>query len=101
MIFFDERNQLFHMTTPRTSYIIGIEKGKYLAHLYWGRKLASICPENAYRSNNLGFSPNPDVKDKSYSLDTMPQEYPSAFMTVGYLQFSRYLRASASLSNTS
>lgn len=81
MILFDERNQLFHMTTPHTSYIIGIEKGKYLAHLYWGRKLASICPENAYGSNNLSFSPNPDAEDKSYSLDTMPQEYPSAFMT--------------------
>ena len=55
MIYFDERNQLFHMMTPHTSYIIGIEKGKYLTHLYWGKKLASMSPENAYCSNNLSF----------------------------------------------
>ena len=81
MIFFDEQNQLFHMTTPHTSYIVGIEKGKYLTHLYWGKKLASMCPENAYCSNNLSFSPNPDREDKSYSLDTMPQEYPASYMS--------------------
>ena len=78
MILFDEKNRLFHMTTPHTSYIIGIEKEKYLTHLYWGRKLASIRPDNAYVSGNMSFSPNPDREDKSYSLDTMPQEYPSA-----------------------
>ena len=81
MIYFDERNQLFHMMTPHTSYIIGIEKGKYLTHLYWGKKLASMSPQNAYCSNNLSFSPNPDVNDKSYSLDTMPQEYPASYMS--------------------
>lgn len=81
MIFFDEHNQLFHLRTPGSSYIIGIEKGRYLTHLYWGRKLPSICPENAYCPNNLSFSPNPDPEDKSYSLDTMPQEYPSGYLS--------------------
>ena len=81
MITFDCRKQLFHLATPHSSYLIGLHSGKYVTHLYWGRRLTDIPSGSLYTPGNLAFSPNPDPRNPSYSLDTMPQEYPFAFRT--------------------
>ena len=77
-IVFDEKQKAFHLQMGASSYIIQIVKGKYLAHLYWGRKLTSFRSEHLlnYRQRS-SFSPNPDDGDPVFSLDTLPQEYPA------------------------
>lgn len=77
-IFIDEKELIFHLQAGSTSYIMKVFEGKYLAHVYWGKQLEPfIDMENALLSRNIGFSPNPDKKNRSYSLDFLCQEYPT------------------------
>ena len=75
-IFFDKQQHSFFLQTPNSTYIIEIVKGRYLSHLYWGRKIEH--PMVKWMELNQGrasFHPNPD-EDMGFSLDTMPAEYP-------------------------
>lgn len=74
-ITFDKEEKVFYLTTNNTSYIMQIFKDKYLVHLYWGRRLNKIRPENVLVPKNLCGSGNPDHLDKTYTLDHLPQEY--------------------------
>ena len=38
-IYIDEKELVFHLKTPNTSYIMKVWRGKYLAHIYWGKKI--------------------------------------------------------------
>lgn len=74
-IIYDETQQVFHLQTPKTSYIMHIWREKYLAHVYWGKKIKSPDMENALISRVTGFSPVTDKED--YTLDFLCQEYPT------------------------
>ena len=39
---FDEQKQLFQINTEHTSYVIGIADGKYVGHVYYGRKIEDL-----------------------------------------------------------
>lgn len=42
-IYFDEKNQIFWLNTPRSTYAIGMmEEEKLLGHLYYGEKIAPV-----------------------------------------------------------
>ena len=45
-ITFNETDKVFYLHTKNTTYAMQIFKNKYLVHLYWGRKVASLHPEN-------------------------------------------------------
>jgi len=77
-IAYREEDRTFHLQTPASSYIMRVEKGGYLAHLYWGRRLG----ENAYANPSVywgrsSISPTPLPGEPTIRLDTLPQEYPS------------------------
>ena len=74
-IIYDEKKQVFHIQTPKTSYIMHIWRGKDLAHVYWGKKINIPDMENALISRVTGFSPVTDKED--YTLDFLCQEYPT------------------------
>lgn len=76
-IFFDKAQNLFHLQSQNSSYIIQLVRG-YAAHVYYGRKLRQDSNLKGMLSFNerASFSPNPIPDDKSISLDTLPQEYP-------------------------
>lgn len=74
-IFFDEKQNIFHIKTPKTSYIMHIWRGKDLAHVYWGKKIKTPDLENSLISRVTGFSPVTDKED--YTLDFLCQEYPT------------------------
>jgi alpha-galactosidase len=74
-IYYNENSGTFHLQAKDTSYIMEIFKSGYLVHLFWGKK---IRPND--ESRILQFkraSPNPDPSDPTFSLDTLPLEYPS------------------------
>ncbi len=74
-ISFNTEKQIFHLQTKSTSYIMHIWRGKYLAHVYWGRKINTPDLDNALLSRTSGWSPSTDNED--YSLDFICQEYPT------------------------
>lgn len=77
-----EKNRVFHLKTPETSYIMAVAKGKYLCHVYWGDRLKrNPDMDNALLLRNLGFSANTELEDRSYSLDYVCQEYPTGCNT--------------------
>jgi alpha-galactosidase len=76
-IHYDPKGKFFHLKGKDTSYLIQIIKDGYLAHLYWGKRINNFHSKNPIRFVKRSFSPNPDPSDPSFSLDTLPQEYPA------------------------
>lgn len=70
--------QLFHLESKHSSYIIQLVKSAYPAHLYWGPRLnTSLFKGQLHRVERGSFSPNFIKEDRTFSFDTLPQEYPS------------------------
>lgn len=76
-IYVEEKEQVFHLQTKNTSYIMKVVKNKYLAHVYWGKRIHTPDMENAQLNRLIGFSATTDNEDKTYSLDFVCQEYPT------------------------
>lgn len=76
-IYFDQSNSTFHLQAKDTSYVMQIVKSRYLAHLYWGKKIRQVNFSNPIVFADRPLSPNPDASDRLFSLDTVPQEYPA------------------------
>lgn len=77
-ITYDNVNKVFHLQAKNTSYIMKIFREGYLSHLYWGKKIRNVNPsELLILKERPAFSANPDINDKTFSLDTLPQEYPA------------------------
>ena len=76
-IIFDSKNRTFHLQGKNTSYVLQVIKDGYLAHLYWGAKIKNYNGSNPIAFIDRGFSPNPDPLDRTFSLDTIPCEYPA------------------------
>lgn len=76
-IHFNSKEGIFHLQGKNTSYVMQIIRDGYLAHLYWGKKLGNYHGSHPLRFVKRGFSPNPDPSDLTFSLDTLPQEYPA------------------------
>ncbi len=77
-IHYDSKNKTFHLKTKDTSYVMGILRDGYLAHLYWGKGIGAYHHSNFLQYLDRGFSGNPyqHKEDRTFSLDTLPQEYP-------------------------
>ena len=77
-ITFNETTRIFTLTTAHTTYQMQADAQGYLLHLYYGDRTAG---EMDYLQNygDRGFSGNPNSagSDRTYSLDALPQEYPS------------------------
>ena len=77
-ITFNETTRIFTITTAHTTYQMQADAQGYLLHLYYGARTAG---EMDYLLNygDRGFSGNPNSagNDRTYSLDALPQEYPS------------------------
>ena len=66
----------FSIDNGRISYILSLEKDKYLMHRYFGRYINQYAGSAQPFFFDRGFCSNPDPEDKKFSLDTLPQEYP-------------------------
>lgn len=71
------RRKLFHLQAGEMSYVIKIYHHAYLSHLYWGRRIKESNESNLLQFKYRLFSPNPEGFDRTFSLDTLPQEYPA------------------------
>lgn len=73
---YHEQEQIFHLKSSKMSYMLQIVKG-YVAHLYWGKAIRHENFSKPIRYIDRPFSPNINSGDNSFSLDNLPQEYPS------------------------
>ncbi|QNK39081.1 alpha-galactosidase [Caproicibacter fermentans] len=76
-ILFEPQNKVFHLYNRHQSYILQIVKDKYPAHIYWGKRVGTYNGCGSLLFLERGFSPNPYPYDRNFSLDWLPQEYPS------------------------
>lgn len=76
-ILYDEKQKIFHLRGKDYSYIMQICRDGYLGHLYWGKRLRSYHGSMNFRFADRPFSPNPYAGDRTFSLDTFPQELPA------------------------
>lgn len=73
-ILFDHQQQLFHLSNSQISYVIGIEKDKFITHRYFGRSLPFYTGSNELQRIDRGFATNPDLSDRTFSLNALPLE---------------------------
>mgnify|MGYP000927432378 CR=1 FL=1 len=76
-IIFDANGRTFHLQAKDTSYVAQIMGDGYVAHRYWGKRIREYRGSNAHLFLDRAFSPNPVPGDRTFSLDTLPQEYPA------------------------
>lgn len=77
-ILFQENDRTFTLQTKQTTYQMKIDDFGYLLHLYYGGKISGNM-DYLLTYYDRGFSANPyDVgNDRTYSMDALPQEYPT------------------------
>ena len=77
MITHDSQNRIFTLQTRNTTYQMKADANGVLLHTYYGPKIQGGDLSRLIRYADRGFSPNPDEvgNDRTYSLDTLPQEY--------------------------
>lgn len=71
-----KEDNFFSIDNGRISYIFSVEKDKYLMNRYFGRHIGQYAGSACPFFFDRGFCSNPDPEDKSFSLDTLPREYP-------------------------
>ncbi|OCT12386.1 alpha-galactosidase [Paenibacillus pectinilyticus] len=77
-ISFEPTQGIFHLQNKHMSYVLQIVHSTYLAHAYWGRPIRSGQLGSIIQyTERASFSPNPDTKNRVFSLDTLPQEFPA------------------------
>ena len=74
---FNSEARIFVLETAHTSYHMKVDALGHLLHLYYGEKTNSSM-DYVLTYADRGFSGNPYEagKDKTFSLDTLPQEFP-------------------------
>ena len=77
MIVHDKANQTFTLHTHATTYQMKADRYGVLLHTYYGPRVDNVDFSYLIRQADRGFSPNPAEAGhcRTYSLDTLPQEY--------------------------
>ena len=77
MIVHDEQNTLFTLHTRASTYQMKVDEYRVLLHTYYGPRIGETDLSRLIRYADRGFSPNPGEAGhcRTYSLDTLPQEY--------------------------
>ena len=77
-IIYNPNKKIFTLHTAHTTYQMQVDPLGYLLHLYYGEKTNSSM-DYVLTYADRGFSGNPYAAgmNRTYSLDALPQEYPS------------------------
>ncbi len=78
-ILIDNTNRLFTLTTKNTMYQMKADKYDVLLHTWYGKKTAfyDYSRQIAYLDHGCSGNPYEAEHERSYSLDLLPQEYPT------------------------
>ena len=77
MITFDEKQKIFKLDTPNTSYVFGIEDTfGYLVHFYYGPKISGTDLRYLSKTSDSVRVPSQNLRDKLSFMDGAFFEYP-------------------------
>lgn len=75
---FFEKEQIFKLDTPKSSYIIGLTEGeRFVGHAYFGKKCRDYNMGYLLRTGEAPFTPTKNPRDRLSFLDSFPFEYPT------------------------
>lgn len=77
-ISFEEEQQVFHLYNDKISYVIQVEKQRYLKHCYYGKRIKRWRGGIKDYYYDRGFCANPVEEDRTFSLDTQLREFPES-----------------------
>lgn len=75
-IIYNEKEQIFALNTGNTTYMMGIADGKYLGHIYYGKRLNHASGRYLLRTGEGPFVPSVNKREKVSFMDCFPMEYP-------------------------
>jgi alpha-galactosidase len=73
-IFLEKDGKTLHLQNKQISYVLSIEKDKYVCHRYWGRRLESFNGSTQLQMIDRGFATNPFPEERVFSLNALPLE---------------------------
>ena len=88
---YHEAEKVFDLRTEHSTYQMQVREYDTLVHLYYGSPVGDALITDRIVCVDRGFSGNPyeAEKDKTFSLDTLPQEYTTS---VSYTHLDVYKR---------
>lgn len=77
MIVYHEPSRTYTLHTKHSTYQLAVHPTGVVQHVYYGPRLRDCDLTGLLRYADRGFSPNPEEAgaDRTFSLDTTPQEY--------------------------
>ena len=69
-ISFEEEQQIFHLYNDKISYVIQVEKQRYLKHCYYGKRIKRWYSRIKDYYYDRGSCAKPVAVDRTLSLDT-------------------------------
>ena len=78
MITYLEECRQFQLDTPHASYVLAVADEGYLAHVYWGKRIAPQDMTDLLRLSENPFVPSQNNRERASFLDSAPFEYPCA-----------------------
>lgn len=79
MITYNEKERVFKLDTPNTTYMIGIvDEEDFVGHIYYGRKLREAEAAYLMRTGEPPFVPGRNNRERCSFYDCFPFEYPTS-----------------------
>lgn len=77
MITYYEKERIFKLDSPNTSYLIGIvDEENFIGHIYYGRRLREAEASYLLRTQEKPFVPSINNRERGAFYDCFPFEYP-------------------------
>ncbi len=76
MIRIDEKRKTARLDTPGTSYVLGVVDGKYLCHLYYGKRISDDDIRYLLRTQEVPYTPEVNPGEKLSFYGRCRFEYP-------------------------
>ncbi len=79
MITYQEKERIFKLDTPNTSYMIGIvDEENFIGHIYYGKRLKDTDAAYLLRTDEPPFVPSKNNRERCSFYDCFPFEYPTS-----------------------
>ncbi len=73
----DRERQIMKLDTPHTSYVMAVVDGKYLGHVYYGKRLGDADLRYLLRTDENPLTPNVNPAEEASFYDQFAWEYPT------------------------
>lgn len=79
-VLYDEKQKVFLLHTPNTTYGIAVSDDRFLCHAYYGKRIDSSDIRYLLREDEAPFVPSVNRREENAFLDVRPMEYPETGM---------------------